>query len=330
MPPEPAGTPRAIVVTGGDARHFPLAIGMLRSLNDTGVHRRYAIGFIDSGLTPAQRRMLPANRMTVRETDWDFDFPTRAELARNAPGLRTLVGKLRMRELFPGYDVYVWLDADTWVQDPVAIDHIVAAATRSGLAAAFELDRGYAMARLNWSMWTRYRRWYGHAFPEEVVRFMDLKPMLNVGVYGLRADAPHWHLWDWLYRAALGRQTDVQTGAVFMSDQLSLNVAVHYHRLPMAVLPATYNWLCHVAQPHWDPARRLLCEPAPPWRPLAIIHVSGFSKSRPLRLQGRDGVLYETPPRYPLAVRPVPAGAPPPEPDADDEEDEAELAEAPA
>ncbi|MCC7271427.1 MAG: hypothetical protein IT561_02085 [Alphaproteobacteria bacterium] len=299
--------PRSIVVTGCDQRQVPLAHGLLQSMSRAGVHQRHAIGFIDAGIGDAQRAILPRSRVAIGKCDWDFDFPTRGELAENAPGLRTLVGKLRMRELFPGYDVYVWLDADTWVQDGRAVDTIVAAAGRHGLAAAFEIDRAYLQGRLDWRMWTKYQRWYQIAFPGDVGRYMDLKPMLNVGVYGIAGDAPHWAVWDWLYRAALARQTDVTTGAVFMSDQLSLNVAVHYHRLPMAVLPATFNWLCHLARPVWNPARRLLCEPAPPYEPLRIVHASGAAKSRPLRVAGLDGGTYIAPPRYPLRMRPVTA-----------------------
>ncbi|MGE0724518.1 MAG: hypothetical protein AB7O45_09090, partial [Alphaproteobacteria bacterium] len=98
--------PRAIIVTGADSRQFRLSDLMLRSLHRHGVFRHYPIGFLDAGLTPEDRARLP-RAVQVAPAQWAFDFPTRAHYERRAPGLSMLSARIRARETFPGYDVYV-------------------------------------------------------------------------------------------------------------------------------------------------------------------------------------------------------------------------------
>lgn len=295
--------PRAIIVTGADSRQFRLSDLMLRSLHRHGIFRRYPIGFLDSGLTDEERSRLP-KRITVVPARWTFDFPTRAHYERIAPGLSMLSARIGMREAFPGYDVYVWIDADTILQDPTVIPDIVNAALRRSYVAAYEMDRAYAHNTPGGYAWHRYADWYEIVYPGEIARHMNLKPMINCGVFAMTADAPHWALWDWLYQRAMNRLKDPSAGT-FMADQLSMNVAVYYHRLPMAVLPASCNWLCHLARPMWDAEAEKFCAPQPPYEPLRIVHFSGRSKSRPLRVEGRRGGLFEMRLRQPMTVVPV-------------------------
>ncbi|WP_374442523.1 hypothetical protein [Stella sp.] len=312
-----------IIVTGCDHAQFRLAWGLLRSLARSGIRTQYAIGFVDGGLHPRERAALAQVGVEVARAGWDFDFPARTVLERTAPGLCTLYGKLHLRTLFPGHDVYVWLDADTWIQDAAAIPIIVDAARERGLAGAYELDRAYFASQMAPHVWSKYREWYGHAFGPATARTMELKPMFNVGVYGIAAGAPHWSVWEWLYRAGLAAQTEEQLPSVFMTDQLAINVAIHHHRLPVALLPATFNWLCHLCPPMWDAEARRLVVPAPPWEPVRIVHLSGSSKRAPLVLRGRRGGRYGTALRYPLEIAPVADDAAPAVEAAADEEVEA-------
>lgn len=296
---------RPILVTGCDRVQFGLAWSLLASIRRSGLGREYDIGFIDGGLGDRERQALAHLGVATARASWDFDFPARAVLERTAPGICTLYGKLRMRTLFPGREVYVWLDADTWVQDAGAVPVIVAAARRRGLAGAYELDRAYFQARMRPHVWEKYREWYELAFGPEVAAAMETKPMFNVGVYGIAAEAPHWSAWERLYREGLARQSAEQLFSVFMTDQLSINVAIHREQLPVALLPASFNWLCHLCPPMWDAEARKLVVPAPPWEPVRIVHLSGSSKKGPMVLPGRRGGRYDTSLRYPLRIAPA-------------------------
>jgi len=50
---------------------------------------------------------------------------------------------------FPGHAVYLWIDADAWVQDDTVLDIFVSGARRGMLAVVPEVDRGY---------WTIHKR----------------------------------------------------------------------------------------------------------------------------------------------------------------------------
>ncbi|BBK32461.1 hypothetical protein EDC65_4971 [Stella humosa] len=299
-------SPRTIIVTGCDSKQFPLARNLLSTVEADAARASIAMGFIDGGLAPADRAELTGRSIAVAPIAWDFDFPTRAIFEATAPGVATLFGKLRMRRLFPGYDVYVWLDADTAVLDWTAIPEIAAEALRGQLAIGLEFDRLYFRGHLDWKMWRHFDRWYEEAFGAEVAAAMSLKPMINTGVYGIAADAPLWDLWERLYVEAMRRQTDHRRGPLFMSEQSAMNVAIHHHRMAMTALPATCNWLCHLALPMWDPAAGRLVEPAPPYDPIRILHLSGWSKDKSHRILGRDGRTYRSRLFQPLDMQPEP------------------------
>lgn len=301
--------PRVILVTGCDSRQFPLARCLIASVAAHAAADGIDLGFIDGGLGAADRAHLATLPIAVRPIAWDFDFPTRAVFEATAPGVATLFGKLRMRRLFPGYDVYLWLDADTWVQDWTAIPWMAAEAPCHELLIGLEFDRAYFLGHLDWKMWRHFGGWYGEAFGPEIAAALDRKPMINTGVYAMAADTPLWDLWEWLYRQAMQRQADHRRGPLFMSEQTALNVAVHHHRMRWASLPAACNWLCHLAVPMWDPTAGRLVEPSPPHDPIRILHLSGWSKDRAHRIPGRDGRPYRSRLFHPLEVEPVPTEA---------------------
>jgi len=56
--------------------------------------------------------------------------------------------------------------------------------------------------------------------------------------------------------------------------------------LPVAALPAPYNWLCHLALPAFDETRQCLCDPLDQQTALGIIHLTANSKNLVCRLRG--------------------------------------------
>jgi hypothetical protein len=76
----------------------------------------------------------------LREPEWGFDFPGREQ----KPGfLRGLLARPFLREYFPEFEIYVWIDADAWLQDWYAVELFCeGACRRRGMAIVPEIDRG--------------------------------------------------------------------------------------------------------------------------------------------------------------------------------------------
>jgi hypothetical protein len=63
-----------------------------------------------------------------------------------------------------------------------------------------------------------------------------------------------------------------------MTDQISLNVLVYDHGFACEPLPSRCNWPVHHATPAWDAERGLFVEPAMPYEPLGILHLTIHTK----------------------------------------------------
>src|SRR6185369_6444697 len=100
-----------------------------------------------------------------------------------------LVARTALRDYFPGYEVYLWFDADAWAQTPEFFDLFTEGAKAKG--AAIVRENGTGMKR----DWLYNRWWYGHMMaaygPLGGIK-AAYPPAINIGILALSANAPHW------------------------------------------------------------------------------------------------------------------------------------------
>jgi hypothetical protein len=254
-----------------------------------------AIGILDLGLAAAERAWLAGRVARVVAPDWDLDFPGRAR----APNvLKAEFCRPFLPRHFPGYDMYLWLDADAWLQDWRAVDLYCAAARGGKLAVTPEIDRAYKRhykrpKPFGWTLaWKNYRTAFGWRAADRLGR----NPMVNSGVLALAADAPHWEAW----RRVLSRV--LQRSRFTPAAQTALNYVIFAERLPVNFLPAYCNWMPGDAAPAYDPARRRFVEPHAPHETIGVMHLAGAEqKTHVFRLERLDGGVVETSLRYSAA-----------------------------
>ena len=117
------------VISAADAKFFDLLQGMIRSLRDQPQGRDLPLYIFDLGLTEAQRRWLLVQGATLRslqEVGYRDDLPVHLNLH---------LADSRFPELFPGHQVYLWIDADAWVQRWEAVDAYIVGSSRVDLQA---------------------------------------------------------------------------------------------------------------------------------------------------------------------------------------------------
>jgi len=286
-----------VIVSGADSGYFPLLRDLVLSIRDKPAGAAAPIGVFDLGLSAEQRSWLGEQGVAMAAPGWDVDFPRREKtpLIRKAQIARPF-----LRHYFPGYATYLWIDADAWVQEWSAVEMLLAASAGGKLAICPELDRSYKRhykrpKLLGMTLqWRCYRTAYGLRVADRLGR----NPMLNCGVFALRADSPSWDGWIAAMKTALQR-----TNFVFI-EQIALNYAVFAGTIAATFLPASCNWLCGDAAPMWDAARRRLVEPNAPHLPLGILHLAGEGqKEKSFTLAAIDGGSLTTGLRY-SALRP--------------------------
>ncbi|MEG4309534.1 MULTISPECIES: glycosyltransferase [unclassified Microcoleus] len=259
-----------IIITAADANYFELVQGTILSVREKPEGENVAIGFFDLGCTPEQLHWLKTQVNIIQKPDWDFDFPGRNEAPHYLKGL---LARPFLRRYFPSFDIYLWIDADAWVQDWQAVELLVKGAAKRGLAVVAELDRGYYLAygKLPW-YWQFVYRDYQAAFGEEVAQQLHSYPTINAGIFALQKDAPHWEMWAEYLAEGLQRHVSL------MTDQIALNRLIYGTEMfdKTEMLPARCNWSCNFGLPVWDKHQACFVEPYLPQEKIGILHLTGY------------------------------------------------------
>jgi hypothetical protein len=265
---------KIVVCSAAEHKYSRLAVDLARSIRSHPEGRSVHLALLDLNLPETDRTALAAVWDQLVTPGWDLAFRARNDDLNTVwHGYRAMTARPFLRDYFPGFDLYIWIDADCWVQQWFAIEWLTQAARRGRLAIVPELDRAYASmydggVRSRWQR-ERYTAGWGEAVGEALCRH----PVLNAGVMALEADAPHWDPWAEEFAAALSRFVD------FSFDQFSLNYIIYRLGLPVVPLPAPANWLVNLALPKYEIARDLFVEPNPPFSPIGILHLSGTAKN---------------------------------------------------
>jgi hypothetical protein len=267
------------VCTAADGGFFPLLRDMVEALVQRGGETKHQLCILDMGLASDHIAWLTSKGAQIVEAQWDIDFPERDQ----QPGhFRAQTARAFLPRYFPGFKTYIWLDADTWIQDGAVLHWLVKATEHNAMAVTEELHQAYRKAHNQRDILYKaavIRTFYG----DRDADVYGLLPTLNSGVFAIRADAPHWQAWAEEMSALLHRKCTRYV------DQLSLERIVHAHRLPVAYLPARANWVVSQARPAFCADRGKLVDPLPPHDPLWVIHLTLGSKDIAFPIPFLDG-----------------------------------------
>jgi hypothetical protein len=207
------------------------------------------------------------------------------KLRREKPHLRALTARPFLPRYFPGYDTYLWIDADVWLQDWRGVELYVRGAQLADLAATPHTDRAYRFNRaIPQHSYRQFAAGYGKAVAGELAH----RQHLNAGIFAAQAGSPLWSAWAAAYEEGIAASHGAMT-----NDQTALNVACHRGDLRLQLLPALYNWQSHLALPLWDQRAGRFCEPHLPHAALSMVHLTHTAKDRAYGIRDLDGRVRE-------------------------------------
>lgn len=268
------GTPesnlRLIAVTGADAKYFDLVAEQVASIRRLPEGAHLALAVLDGGLEAAQVAALEGEGAEVVAPDWPDPDTARRYAGREY--LRINLAKPRLDQLFPGFDVIVWLDGDAWLQTWEAMELFARVAAKGKLAVvsqASRLQERHIALRRRLFGWVEprgilYKNARRARLPGAVAWALVDRPVLNTGAYALARTAPHWAAWRAWQEKCLAH------GRAFTSDQLSLALAVYLDGLPFEALPEICNYM---GPWRYDAARGLLVHHFAPYDPVSVVHL---------------------------------------------------------
>lgn len=280
---------RAVIVTAADSGYFDLLSGMIRSVRRFDDWRDVAIAVFDVGFTPEHRSALEQGGIRVIEPEWHFGLSD--ETAKSYE--RAALVRFFIHDYLPDYDYSLWLDPDLWLQDSGVLERMLDGAEKTGAAIAHESDRLYCFQGWLWA-WNLKHKIVGSGLQNGLTLMM--RPSYNLGLYCLKADAPHWAPWRERFERALAR-----TRRVTPYEQFAFNEVIHIDKIPTAELPSGDNWICDRRPPVWDADAGLFCRPEAPYPPLSVLHLAGPAKSRTYAIERKGGGVLTMSLRYPAA-----------------------------
>lgn len=290
-------TTRVAVVTAANSDMCPLALDLVQSVGDCAPFEFQMI-CLDVGLDPNEQDAMERSGAAVIPVGWDYPGPFPGEW------FKALTARPHIPRYVPGFDLYIWLDADCWVQDGSSLQLLADAAQGHPLAAASAVHGGYRqfVASSPTAPGIPMARYHAYLFSElldqPTVAALLQRPYLNAGVIAARGDSPIWTAWQRLVGQLYPRARKAKSppwqkipssnpdrlwkgGALpaplFHTEEVSLNVVGHLEVGNPAVLDARCNWLCSQAIPMID-SKGLFVDTVWPHAPIGIVHMSADTK----------------------------------------------------
>ena len=262
------------IISLADSNYFELLNELIDSIKQFEESKNTAICIMDAGLTSEQKSILSLKVDDIKPADWDIEVPNFKIKGRE--WLKSQVSRAFLPKYFPGFKKYLWIDADAWVNSWNAIELYFKGCEQNKLSIATSADRAYGrVLRAEWVIGSLARiksQNYKHAkssgFSEKIAREVALKPHLNIGVFALEENAPHWNVWQKNLKHALN------AGKIWGSEQIAMNITIYHDNLDVEILPAYCNWT-HIGGMKYDKARKTLVEPYLPNHEIGIVHFAG-------------------------------------------------------
>jgi hypothetical protein len=233
-----------------------------------------SICILDAGLQSDQIKILEKKVEMIVKAKWDIEVPEYKVKGRE--WLKSQVSRAFLPEYFPGFKKYLWIDADAWVNDWSAVELYFKGSDNQTLSISSSADRAYGrVLRADWIFSNiafiksqNYKHAKSSGFSNQISREVALKPHLNIGVFCLENDAPHWLVWQKNLRQALKK------GRIFGSEQIAMNISVYYDKMNVEILPAYCNWFL-INNLKYDVNNSTFVEPYLPNHKIGIMHLAG-------------------------------------------------------
>ena len=264
-----------VIISLADSNYFELLNELVDSIKRFKESENTAICIMDAGLTDEQKSILSSKVDELKPADWDIEVSNFK--IRGREWLKSQVSRAFLPKYFPNYKKYLWIDADAWVNSWKAIELYFKGCENNKLSISTNADRSYGGLRVEWFFGSFARiksQNYKHAkssgFSEKIARQVATKPHLNIGVFALEKNAPHWEVWQKNLKHAL------KAGKIWGSEQIAMNITIYNDNLPVEILPAYCNWTnIGFGGIKFDKEKETLVEPYLPNHEIGIVHFAG-------------------------------------------------------
>ena len=268
-----------IIVSSADSKYFFLLKELFLSLDKSGILSDYQFSILDTGLTEEQRIFFLDNSVIIKEAIWNTSVPKFKILGRN--NLKTQVARAYLPDYFEDYKLYIWLDADMWLNDIKSFNLYEKGAFNNKLTIVPQSDRAYVKnANVEWlfgfpkKIKTINYKNISKSISKSLGRKYAFHSTLNAGAFAINDNVNIWKCFQKNIKLA------AKKGRIFGTDQVALALSIYEDGLPSEFLPAYCNWMCEFNMPKFDSENGQFVEPYIPNHPIALVHLAGLDDIR--------------------------------------------------
>ena len=268
-----------IIVSSADSKYFFLLKELFISLDKSGILSDYQFSILDTGLTEEQRIFFLDNSVIIKEAIWNTSVPKFKILGRD--NLKTQVARAYLPDYFENYKLYIWLDADMWLNDIKSFNLYEKGAFNNKLTIVPQSDRAYVKnANVEWlfgfpkKIKTINYKNISKSISKSLGRKYAFHSTLNAGAFAINDNVNIWKCFQKNIKLA------AKKGRIFGTDQVALALSIYEDGLPSEFLPAYCNWMCEFNMPKFDSEKGQFVEPYIPNHPIALVHLAGLDDIR--------------------------------------------------
>jgi hypothetical protein len=262
------------IVSLADSKYFELLNELVDSILRFKESREVKICILDAGLDTNQIKILENKVHKIVKAEWDIEVPEYK--VRGREWLKSQVSRAFLPDYFPGFEKYLWIDADAWVNDWNCLEMYFKGSDNNTLSISSSADRSYGrVLRADWIFSNiafvrsqNYKHARSSGFSNKIAREVALKPHLNIGVFCLEKNSPHWEVWQKNLKEALKK------GRIFGSEQIAMNITIYCDNMKVEILPAYCNWFL-IENLKYDQTNSTFVEPYLPNHKIGIMHLAG-------------------------------------------------------
>ena len=270
---------KKIIISSSDKKYFFLIKELHLSLKNHGVLDEYDFAILDTGLDVKQKNYFQDDNVIIKKAEWNVEVPKYKILGRE--NLKTQVARAFLPDYFDNYKVYIWLDADMWLNDLESFYFYEKGAMNNKLTIVPQSDRAYVKnANVEWlfgfpkKIKTINYKNISKSISKSLGRKYAFHSTLNAGAFAINDNVNIWKCFQKNIKLA------AKKGRIFGTDQVALALSIYEDGLPSEFLPAYCNWMCEFNMPKFDSEKGQFVEPYIPNHPIALVHLAGLDDIR--------------------------------------------------
>ena len=272
-------TKEKLIISSCDSKYFHLLKELFLSIKKTNLFNEYDFAVLDTGMDLNQLNYLKDNKVIIAKARWDVKVPKYKILGRNH--LKTQTARAFLPDYFPNFKIYIWLDADLWLNDVNSFLLYEKGAFKNSLAITPQVDRAYyKLASVEWffnfpkRIKTINYKNIGKSVSKKLAKKYAFHATLNAGAFAIKSNSLIWEVFQKNVKLASKK------GRIFGTDQVALALSVYEDKIPTEFLPSYCNWMCEFNLPFFDENKKMFIEPYLPHNPIALIHLAGLDEIR--------------------------------------------------